>query len=97
MFFSERVGAAIYIDSYYNKYVNKGSSSGAFGEFMIGGRYVTNGKKLAIHFGAGYRLQHLQRKEDIQGSSGNAVPTTFANTPVITLKHYIPITIGVTF
>lgn len=98
VFFSERLGGAVYIDSYYNKYLNKGTYSGAFGEFMIGGRYVTSGKKLAIHFGVGYRLQHLQRKVDIQSLSNTGVILqSYANTPEITLKHYVPITIGVTF
>ena len=65
---------------------------------MIGGRYVTAGKKLAIHFGVGYRMQHLQRKVDVQNLSntGNII-STYANTPEITIKHYVPITIGVTF
>ncbi|MEN9447269.1 MAG: hypothetical protein RJA25_559 [Bacteroidota bacterium] len=98
LFLSERIGGAVHIDSYYNKYYNKGTYSGAFGEFMIGGRYVTAGKKLAIHFGVGYRMQHLQRKVDVQNLSntGNII-STYANTPEITIKHYVPITIGVTF
>jgi len=98
LFLSERVGGAIYIDSYFNSQINKGRYAGAFGEFMIGGRYVTNSRKLAIHFGAGYRLQHLQRKVDIQSLNGSGgINQTYANTPEITIKHYVPITIGVTF
>lgn len=98
MFLSERIGGALYIDSYFNKYLNNGKYAGAFGEFMIGGRYVTAGKKLAIHFGVGYRLQHLQRKVDVQSyNSSGQVVQTYANTPEITIKHYVPIVIGVTF
>lgn len=100
IFFSERMGAAFFIDPQLNKYSHKGTSSGAFGEFMIGGRYVTQGKKLALHFGLGYRFQHLQRKSDVvdftKTGSGQIYSTT-ANTPVISIKHYVPITIGVTF
>lgn len=99
IFLSERVGGAVFVDTYLSKYGigNKGTASGAFGEFMIGGRYVPSGKKLAIHFGVGYRLQHLQRKIDVY-SSINGLPTqTYANTPEITIKHYVPVTIGITF
>lgn len=96
LFFSERLGGALYIDSYFNSTFNNGRYSGAFGEFMIGGRYVTNSKKFALHFGAGYRLQHLQRRVDVQGISGG-LPQVFSNTREISIKHYIPITIGVTF
>lgn len=96
LFLSQRLGGALYIDSYFNSSFNNGRYSGAFGEFMVGGRYVTSGKKIALHFGAGYRLQHLQRKVDIQDlGSGNV--QTYSNTPEITIKHYVPITIGVTF
>jgi hypothetical protein len=96
IFFSERIGAAFYIDPQLNKFNHKGNSSGAFGEFMIGGRYVTAGKKLALHFGVGYRLQHLQRKVDVQNHSG-LTTQIIPNTPEITIKHYIPVTIGITF
>lgn len=99
LFLSERLGGAINIDSYFNKFFSKGGkSSGAFGEFMLGGRYVTAGKKIAIHFGVGYRMQHLQHKIDIQGNGGSGQPAmTYVNTPEITIKHYVPIMIGVTF
>lgn len=99
MFLSERLGGALYIDSYFNKYLNNGKYSGAFGEFMIGGRYVTPGKKLAFHFGVGYRLQHLQRKVDVVDYNKNtgAIISSYANTPEITIKHYVPIMIGITF
>ncbi len=96
LFVSQRIGGAFHIDSYFNNSINKGRYSGAFGEFMLGGRYVTNGKKLAVHFGVGYRLQHLQRKVDIQDLNGNA-GQTYNNVPEITIKHYVPITIGITY
>lgn len=96
MFFSQRLGAAIFIDSYRNQQLNSGKYSGAFGEFMIGGRYVTPEKKIAIHFGVGYRLQHLQRKVDVQ-SLDNGNIKIYSNTREITVKHYIPITIGITY
>ncbi len=96
VFFSERMGAAVFIDPQLNKVGGNGKSTGAFGEFMIGGRYVTGGKKLAVHFGVGYRLQHLQRKIDVQNNI-QGTPQTFANTPEITIKHYIPVVIGITF
>lgn len=97
IFFSERLGAAFYIDSYRNQQLNSGKSKGAFGEFMIGGRYVTSGKKLAIHFGLGYRLQHLQRKVSVTNILSGSTVQIYDNTPEIIIKHYIPVTIGVTF
>lgn len=98
LFLSERIGGAVYVDTYFNRVNNKGKYSGAFGEFMIGGRYVIPNKRLAMHFGVGYRLQHLQRKVDVQSLNGSGqIIQTYANTPEITLKHYVPITIGITF
>lgn len=97
LFLSQRLGGAVYIDSYFNKNFNKGTYSGAFGEFMVGGRYVTQGKNLAVHFGVGYRLQHLQRKVDTQSIVSGQPVQTYANTPEITIKHYVPVTIGITF
>ena len=95
LFFSERMGGAVFINPKLNRVGGKGTSSGAFGEFMIGGRYVTGGKKLAIHFGVGYRLQHLQKKIDITDLS---VPGgIIRNIKETTIKHYIPVTIGITF
>lgn len=96
LFLSQRLGAAIYLDTYFNQSFNNGKYTGAFGEFMLGGRYVTGGKKIAIHFGVGYRLQHLQRKLTLSYIS-NGITQSFPNTPEITLKHYVPITLGVTF
>ncbi len=96
MFFSERLGGAVFIDSYINSSINRGTYSGAFGEFMIGGRYVPPAKRIAIHFGVGYRLQHLQRKIDVTDGTGSNVQV-FSNTPEISIKHYVPITLGVTF
>lgn len=96
LFMSERLGGALFVDSYYLKYYNKKSSSGAFAELMIGGRYVKPGKNFALHFGLGYRLQHLQHKVDIQSTSGGNIQI-YANTPEITIKHYIPISIGITY
>ena len=96
VFFSQRLGGAFFIDSYRNQQLNSGRYSGAFGEFMIGGRYVTNGKKVALHFGVGYRLQHLQRKANVQDIQ-NGNPLILSNIPQVTIKHYVPITIGVTF
>jgi hypothetical protein len=96
IFFSQRLGAAVHIDNYFNAAQNRGTSTGAFGEFMIGGRYVPGDKKLALHFGVGYRLQHLQRRTDVQNVlSGNT--QIYSNTPEITIKHYIPVTVGITF
>lgn len=98
LFFSQRMGGAIFIDSYRSQQLNSGRYTGAFGEFMIGGRYVTGGKKFALHFGVGYRLQHLQRKVDVQSYNNlGALIQTYSNTPEIILKHYVPITIGLTF
>jgi hypothetical protein len=96
IFFSERLGAAFFIDSYRNQQLNSGKYTGAFGEFMIGGRYVTNGKKIALHFGVGYRLQHLQRKANVQDIQ-NGNPLILSNIPQIIIKQYIPISIGITF
>ncbi len=97
VFFSQRLGAAIFIDSYRNQQLNSGKSTGAFGEFMIGGRYVTSGKKVALHFGVGYRLQHLQRRVDVQNIINGGNIQIFSNTTEITIKHYIPIALGITF
>ena len=93
VYFSERLGGAVYIDSYFNHNNNKGTYSGAFGEFMIGGRYVLPNKKFAIHFGVGYRLQHLQRKINFNSSTS----PFYTNIPEITIKHYVPVSIGITF
>lgn len=96
VFFSQRLGAGVHISNFVNTRINQGTATGAFGEFMIGGRYVPGEKKLALHFGVGYRLQHLQRRADVQNViSGNT--QIFSNTPEITIKHYIPVTIGITF
>jgi hypothetical protein len=96
VFFSERLGVGVSLDQKLNVVSNQSkTSTGAFGEFMIGGRYVPGGKKLAVHFGVGYRLQHLQRKADIVDPS---LPTNVINgVKQITIKHYIPVTIGITF
>ncbi|MDB5227172.1 MAG: hypothetical protein JWN78_1365 [Bacteroidota bacterium] len=96
IFFSERLGGAIFLDKKVNTLSGqKRTSSGAFGEFMIGGRYVPSSKKLAIHFGVGYRLQHLQTKVNFTDTS---TPTqVISNVKQITIKHYIPVSIGVTF
>ena len=96
MYLSQRLGAAIFLDTYFNKSFNNGKYTGAFGEFMLGGRYVTGGKKIAINFGVGYRLQHLQRKLTLSYIS-NGTTQSYPNTPEITLKHYVPIVLGVTF
>lgn len=93
VFLSQRVGAAFFIDSYSQGGYNNGKYSGFFGAIQVGGRYVTSGKKLAIHFGVGYRLQHLQRKLDLL-FNGTGIPN---RTTVITIKHYVPIVLGVTF
>jgi len=93
VFFSERLGGSVYVDSYLNQNNNNGSYSGAFGEFMIGGRYVLPNRKFAMHFGVGYRLQHLQRKIDFSGSGSQF----YTNIPEITIKHYVPVSVGITF
>ncbi|HNF50012.1 MAG TPA: hypothetical protein PLF48_11565 [Chitinophagales bacterium] len=97
MFAAQRLGASLYVDSYYLKYYKKTSSKGAFMEILFGGRYVKPGKNFALHFSAGYRFQHLQRKVDVQSVSGGTNIQIYSNTPEITLKHYIPITIGITY
>lgn len=96
VFFSERLGGAIFLDKKINTLSGqKRTSSGAFGEFMIGGRYVPSNKKLAVHFGVGYRLQHLQQKVNF---TDPASPTfVISNVKQTTIKHYVPITIGITF
>ena len=96
IFFSQRLGGAIFIDSYRNQQLNSGRYTGAFGEFMIGGRYVTSGKNISLHFGVGYRLQHLQRRVDVQDIRNGNVQI-FSNTTEISIKHYIPVSIGITF
>lgn len=96
VFFSERLGGGINIDTYANRFGNNGTSTGAFGEFMIGGRYVLSNKKLALHFGVGYGFQHLQRRVDLANVYGNS-SQIYSKTPEITIKHYVPVSIGVTF
>lgn len=95
IFLSQRIGGAFHIESYIPSSNNKSSASGAFGEFMIGGRYVTRGKKIAIHFGVGYRLQHLQHKVDVVETGING--QYYHDVPEISIKHYVPITIGITY